>query len=379
MRKILGFVLAFCLLCPSCLAAGGPGVSASSAILMDAQSGRILYEKDAYTRRSIASTTKLLTALVAVESTPDLSRVVTITADHWAEGTSMYLKPGEEVTLEDLLYGLLLQSGNDAALAIATGCAGNVETFVEWMNQWAADLGMENSHFANPNGLDDEDHYSTAYDMALLARAVLENKTLSSIVATRSATKAGRSLSNHNKLLWQYEGCNGMKTGYTTEAGRTLVSSATRNGQTLICVTLNAPNDWADHRALLDYGFEEWPLRQLVAGGKMLRMLPVTGSLIPQVQIMTAADAAYPLSAQEQVRVTVTLPETVSAPLSKGEAAGKMTFFLGEQVIGETELIYGAEIPENRVGPTLAERIREFLFQKKVNASLAVMGYLGLF
>lgn len=379
MRKILGFVLAFCLLCPSCLAAGGPGVSASSAILMDAQSGRILYEKDAYTRRSIASTTKLLTALVAVESTPDLSRVVTITADHWAEGTSMYLKPGEEVTLEDLLYGLLLQSGNDAALAIATGCAGDVETFVEWMNQWAADLGMENSHFANPNGLDDEDHYSTAYDMALLARAVLENKTLSGIVATRSATKAGRSLSNHNKLLWQYEGCNGMKTGYTTEAGRTLVSSATRNGQTLICVTLNAPNDWADHRALLDYGFEEWPLRQLVAGGKMLRMLPVTGSLIPQVQIMTAADVAYPLSAQEQVRVTVTLPETVSAPLSKGEAAGKMTFFLGEQVIGETELIYGAEIPENRAGPTLAERIREFLFQKKVNASLAVMGYLGSF
>lgn len=379
MRKILGFVLAFCLLCPSCLAAGGPGVSASSAILMDAQSGRILYEKDAYTRRSIASTTKLLTALVAVESTPDLSRVVTITADHWAEGTSMYLKPGEEVTLEDLLYGLLLQSGNDAALAIATGCAGDVETFVEWMNQWAADLGMENSHFANPNGLDDEDHYSTAYDMALLARAVLENKTLSGIVATRSATKAGRSLSNHNKLLWQYEGCNGMKTGYTTEAGRTLVSSATRNGQTLICVTLNAPNDWADHRALLDYGFEEWPLRQLVAGGKMFRMLPVTGSLIPQVQIMTAADAAYPLSAQEQVRVTVTLPETVSAPLSKGEAAGKMTFFLGEQVIGETELIYGAEIPENRAGPTLAERIREFLFQKKVNASLAVMGYLGSF
>lgn len=379
MRKILGFVLAFCLLCPSCLAAGGPGVSASSAILMDAQSGRILYEKDAYTRRSIASTTKLLTALVAVESTPDLSRVVTITADHWAEGTSMYLKPGEEVTLEDLLYGLLLQSGNDAALAIATGCAGDVETFVEWMNQWAADLGMENSHFANPNGLDDEDHYSTAYDMALLARAVLENKTLSGIVAARSATRAGRSLSNHNNLLWQYEGCNGMKTGYTTEAGRTLVSSATRNGQTLICVTLNAPNDWADHRALLDYGFEEWPLRQLVAGGKMLRMLPVTGSLIPQVQIMTAADAAYPLSAQEQVRVTVTLPETVSAPLSKGETAGKMTFFLGEQVIGETELIYGAEIPENRAGPTLAERIREFLFQKKVNASLAVMGYLGSF
>lgn len=379
MRKTLGLVLTFCLLCLPCFATGSPGVSAASAILMDAQSGRILYEKDAYSRRSIASTTKLLTALVAVESTPDLNRVVTITADHWAEGTSMYLKPGEEVALEDLLYGLLLQSGNDAALAIATGCAGDVETFVEWMNQWAADLGMKNSHFANPNGLDDEDHYSTAYDMALLARAVLENETLSGIVATRSATKAGRSLSNHNKLLWQYEGCNGMKTGYTTKAGRTLVSSATRNGQTLICVTLNAPNDWEDHRALFDYGFEEWPVRLLTVGGKEYCKLPVIGSLVPQVQIVVARDVTYPLSPQEQVRVTVTLPETVSAPLSEGEVAGKLTFFLGEQMIGESELLYGAKIPENRVGPTLADRIREFLFQRKANASLAVMGYLRLF
>lgn len=379
MRKIFSFILILYLLCSPCFAAGGPRVSAASAILMDAQSGRILFEKDAHTRRSIASTTKLLTALVAVESTPDLSRMVTITAEHWAEGTSMYLKPGEELTLEDLLYGLLLQSGNDAALAIATGCAGDVKTFVEWMNQWAADLGMENSHFANPNGLDEEDHYSTAYDMALLARAVLENETLSSIVATRTATRAGRSLSNHNKLLWQYEGCTGMKTGYTAEAGRTLVSSAVRNGQALICVTLNAPNDWEDHRALLDYGFEDWPIRQLAVGGKVFCTLPVTGSLIPQVQVKVAEDVSYSLSAQEQVRLTITLPEAVSAPLVKGEVAGKMTFFLGEQVIGETELLYAAEIPENRAGPTLAERIREFLFQKKGNASMAVMGYLGLF
>ncbi|MDE6107733.1 MAG: D-alanyl-D-alanine carboxypeptidase, partial [Oscillospiraceae bacterium] len=262
MKKMLALFLAVCLLClsPVCFAAGEPTVSAASAILVDAASGRVLFEKDAHTQRSIASTTKLLTALVAVESTPDLSRIVTITAEHWAEGTSMYLKPGEELTLEELLYGLLLQSGNDAALAIASGCAGDTATFVEWMNQWAEDLGMEDSHFANPNGLDEEGHYSTAYDMALLARAVLKNDTLCEIVATRSATKAGRSLSNHNKLLWQYEGCTGMKTGYTTGAGRTLVSSATRNGQTLVCVTLNDRNDWEDHAALFDYGFGSWPV-----------------------------------------------------------------------------------------------------------------------
>ena len=192
MKKILGVLLAFSLLCPACFAADVPSVSAASAILVDAGSGRILYEKDAYTQRSIASTTKLMTALVAVESTPDLSKVITISAEHWVEGTSMYLKPGEEITLEELLYGLLLQSGNDAAMAIATGCAGEVETFVGWMNQWAEELGMENTHFANPSGLDEDGHYSTAYDMSLLARAVLENEILREIVATKTATKAGQ-------------------------------------------------------------------------------------------------------------------------------------------------------------------------------------------
>lgn len=374
MKRIPAIFLALCLLCPHCFAAGAPGVSAASAILVDADSGRVLFEKDAHTQRSIASTTKLLTALVAVESTPDLSRVVTITAEHWAEGTSMYLKPGEELTLEELLYGLLLQSGNDAALAIATGCAGDVATFVEWMNQWAQDLGMEDSHFANPNGLDEDGHYSTAYDMALLARAVLKSDILCEIVSTRSATKAGRTLSNHNKLLWQYEGCTGMKTGYTTGAGRTLVSSATRNGQTLICVTLNDRNDWEDHAALFDYGFTSWPVHSLAVGGKVFRSLPVEGSLIPQVQVTVAQDVSYPLSASEQVRVVVTLPDEVSAPQVTGGVAGRLTFYLDEQVIGETDLLYAQTIPENRAGPTLVERVRNFLLRQKDNAALAVMG-----
>lgn len=374
MKKTLVLFLALCLLCPHCFAAGAPSVSAASAILVDAESGRVLFEKDAHTQRSIASTTKLLTALVAVESTPDLSRIVTITAEHWAEGTSMYLKPGEELTLEELLYGLLLQSGNDAALAIATGCAGDVATFVEWMNQWAQDLGMENSHFANPNGLDEDGHYSTAYDMALLARAVLKSDILCEIVATRSATKAGRTLSNHNKLLWQYEGCTGMKTGYTTGAGRTLVSSATRNGQTLICVTLNDRNDWEDHAALFDYGFSVWPVHELAVGGKEFAFLPVEGSLIPRAQVTVAQDVSYPLSSSEQVRVVVELPDVASAPQKAGDMAGHLTFYLDEQVIGETDLLYAQTVPENRAGPTLIERVRNFLLHQKANAALAVMG-----
>ena len=233
-----------------------PTLSASSAILMDKESGRVLYEKNAREQRSIASITKLMTALVAVELHPDLSSTVTIQRE-WtgAEGSSMYLKPEEEVTLEALLYGLMLSSGNDAALAIAGYCGGDVESFMAEMNKKAAQLGMNDTHFANPNGLDDPDHYSTAYDMAILARAVLEREELRAIVSTRSIFIAGRSLTNHNKLLWRYEGCTGLKTGYTDEAGRTLVSSALRDGQELIAVTLNAPNDWADHAALFGYGF----------------------------------------------------------------------------------------------------------------------------
>ena len=213
MKRLSAAFLAACLLCPACRAAEPVPVSAVSAILVDAESGRVLYEKNPHQKRLIASITKLMTALVAVESTPDLNCVIPIKAEYQAEGSSMYLRPGEEITLEGLLYGLLLSSGNDAALAIAGGCAGEIDTFVEWMNRRAADLGMKDTHFSNPNGLDAEDHYSTAADMVLLARAVLENETLAQIVGTKSTTIAGRSLTNHNKLLWRYEGCSGMKTG----------------------------------------------------------------------------------------------------------------------------------------------------------------------
>lgn len=371
MKKLCGILFACCLLCTTCIAAGAPLVSATSAILVDAGSGRILYEKDAHTQRRIASTTKLMTALVAVESTPDLSKVVTITAEHWVEGTSMYLKPGEEVTLEDLLYGLLLQSGNDAAMAIATGCAGEVETFVEWMNQWAEELGMENTHFANPSGLDQEGHYSTAYDMSLLAVAVLKNETLREIVATKTVIKAGRNLKNHNKLLWQYEGCIGMKTGYTSEAGRTLVSCAQRDGQTLICVTLHDPDDWADHAMLFNYGFESFPLHVLTYPGKIFRRLPVTGSLLPQVSVATANEVVYPLAANERVRVAVMLPEKVKAPVVRGETAGKLIFSVDGEVVGESELLYTEEIPGNSPEPTLLQKVKNFLQGELQTATLA--------
>ena len=228
-------------------------VSATAAVLMDADMGQVLYEKNGDRQMLIASTTKIMTALVVLEhAAPD--DVITVTPDHMAEGSSMYLKAGETVRVEELLYGLLLCSGNDAALAL-TECAGGLTPFVALMNEKAAALGMARTSFANPNGLDADGHYSTARDMAVLAAAAVENPTFRRICSSRSVTIGQRTMENHNRLLRQMEGCVGLKTGYTQAAGRTLVSCTERDGCRLVAVTLQDGNDWADHAALYDYGF----------------------------------------------------------------------------------------------------------------------------
>ena len=228
-------------------------VSATAAVLMDADMGQVLYEKNGDRQMLIASTTKIMTALVVLEhAVPD--DVITVTPDHMAEGSSMYLRAGETVRVEELLYGLLLCSGNDAALAL-TECAGGLTPFVALMNEKAAALGMAHTSFANPNGLDADGHYSTARDMAVLAAAAVENPTFRRICSSRSVTIGQRTMENHNRLLRQVEGCVGLKTGYTRAAGRTLVSCTERDGCRLVAVTLQDGNDWADHAALYDYGF----------------------------------------------------------------------------------------------------------------------------
>ena len=344
-RKLIALA-ALCVLWPGLLihtmAAEAPAVSAASAVLLDAESGRILYARNENEKRAIASITKLMTALVAAEYLDDLSQTITVRKE-WTgiEGTSLYLKAGEEISLETLLYGLLLHSGNDAAVALAAHCAGDVETFVGWMNQRARDLGMTGTHFSDPSGLGDEDHYSTALDMARLGAACLKNPVVAKIVATKSIVLGGRSFTNHNKLLWQYEGCTGMKTGYTRQAGRTLVSSAERDGQKLVCVTLSDGNDWADHKALLDYGFETYPRKVLAEEGGTLRRMTVEESLLRQVPVVARDTVAYPLTDGEQVTAKIQLPKTARAPVTQGEIAGTVTFYKGERQVGRTYLVWG--------------------------------------
>ncbi len=330
-------LLAFSLLCPMAWAVG---THAASAVLMDAESGRVLYQHDAHNPRLIASTTKLMTALVAVEQAGDLDQAVTIKGE-WlgSEGSSIYLKEGEQISLRALLYGLLLQSGNDAAMAIACHTAGDAGAFAALMNQRAAELGMKNSSFANPSGLNDDNHYSTAYDMALLAQACLKNETVAEICATQSITVGARTFVNHNKLLRRYEGCVGMKTGFTEKAGRTLVSAATRDGQTLICVTLNDGDDWNDHAKLLDYGFATFPRQVLCRQGEVLGAVAVEGSLIPTMPVETQGEMGYPLTEAEEPVMEVELLRNASAPIAPGVQLGEVRWRLDGQVVAAMPLI----------------------------------------
>lgn len=252
-------------------------VSAQSAILMEQDSGRVIFEKDAYTQRRIASITKIMTAILAIES-GKLDKTVTVSSTAIkTEGSSIYLQEGEKIKLEDLVYGLMLRSGNDAAVAIAETVGGSLDGFVYLMNQKAEEIGMKNTHFANPHGLDDhEDHYSSAYDMALLTRYAMNNDTYKKIAGTESYRsessndKWDRVWKNKNKLLTSlYEYSTGGKTGYTKRAKRTLVSTAEKDGVSYIAVTLNDPDDWDDHINLFETAFKQYKMVQVLEEGEI--------------------------------------------------------------------------------------------------------------
>jgi len=323
--------------------AGAVSTSASSAVLMDADSGRILYSQNADTPRLIASITKIMTAVVALEH-GNTDETYSVTREDMAEGSSMYLQVGEQLTLEELLYGLLLASGNDAALAVAHCVCGSMEEFVSLMNEKAKELGLTNTSFANPNGLDHENHHSTARDMAVLTCHAMRNETFRRLVSTRTATVGERVLTNHNKLLSRYDGCIGVKTGYTKAAGRTLVSAAEREGQLLIAVTLNDGNDWQDHSNLLDFGFSTYPKTRIVEDGSVFGSALVKGSAVAAVPVIAATSFFYPLGQEELPSFMCHYYPQVTAPVVKGTVLGEITVSLGGEEIGRVPLVAGADV-----------------------------------
>lgn len=378
MRRILALCLSLTLLAALCPPAGAVSTSASSAVLMDARSGRVLWEKDVHTPRPIASITKLMTALVAVEYTQDLSQVVEVSGV-WlegVEGSSIYLKAGDQVTLETLLYGLLLQSGNDAAQVIACWVAGDLEGFAQMMNEKAQELGMTNTHFTNPSGLTQEEHYSSAYDMALLACACLDNPLVAQVCATQTIALEGHTFVNHNKLLWLEEDCVGMKTGYTEAAGRTLVSAATRGDQTLVCVTLDDPDDWDDHQALLDYGFETYPATQLCQQGCEVGRTAVGGSVSPTVSLVAQGDAWYPAAEGEQLEMQLDVYSPLVAPIPQGTQLGTARWLLDGELVAEMPLLAGESVADNQWKPSWLQRWWMGLWGKKWESTVPGMGLI---
>lgn len=323
------------------------GLSCYSALLMEWQSGTILYQRHGFTRMHPASLTKIMTGLVALER-GRLEDTVRVSQEAAAQpGSTMYLKGGDEFTLEDLLYGLMLNSGNDAAWAIAEHIGeGNAEEFVRMMNRRAKELGAINTKFANPHGLTDPNHYTTAFDLALITRAALKHPFFKNLVATKEKdvmeVRGERVLSlyNTNKLLWLYLGTDGVKTGTTEAAGQCLVASATRDGTRLLAVVLASGDRWSDAARLFEYGFSRWRTERVMNAGETVASVRIRGGLKRELPVVLEDDlvVCVPLPAPG-LRVELHLPPEVRAPVSRGAQVGRATAYLGDRPLLSANLL----------------------------------------
>ncbi len=340
LKLICSILISVSLLLTPCMAVE---VSARSAILYEPETGTVLYSKDSETQREIASTTKIMTAVVTLENA-EFSDIVSVHKSCVGiEGTSMYLRENEKLSVSDLLYGLLLRSGNDAAVTLAYHVgSGDVSRFVDMMNATAARIGMKNTTFMNPNGLPADGHVSTAYDMAVLTAYAMRIPEFAEIVSTKEKTVAGRLLTNHNKLLRMYDGANGVKTGYTKAAGRCLVSSAERNGMSLIAVTLSAPDDWDDHTALLNFGFNNFSVYKSPKAGEVIAEVAVVGGENTRtVSAVLAGEVSLIEKKAENSRVEqeIYLPRFLYAPVTRGDIIGEIRYVKDGEVIATTSLV----------------------------------------
>jgi D-alanyl-D-alanine carboxypeptidase (penicillin-binding protein 5/6) len=369
-KKLLSLISLLMITCTSLtnVWANPPQLQAQSAILLDAKTGQILYEKNSHQRRAPASTTKVLTALLAIES-GRLDEITTVSI-HAAStpGSTLQLYAGQQISLRELLTGLLLRSGNDAAVAIAEHLAGSVTAFAELMNQKAYLIGARESHFVNPHGLSRPNHYTTAYDLAIITRYALQNSIFAELVNTketqidwldRKGQEQDRFLRNTNKLLWMFEEADGVKTGTTGIAGPCLVSSATRHNQKLIAVVLHDASRWYDSMHLLKYGFDTFDLIDYAAADDVVATVAVDKGMTEQLDVLASLPAALVVSATDSSAVTVecNVPETIKAPIYRGQKIGEIVFFVHDQAVKTVDVVAAQDVNEKTIENLFFEQL----------------------
>ncbi len=378
LKRIIAFLIVFLLLF-CCLGtnvnAQELSLSAKSAVLINAQTNEVVYEKNAYERRGMASTTKIMTSILALEHGDLNKTIIAKDIDVRVEGTSIGLKDGDEITLETLVSGMLLESGNDAANVTARVVGGSQEKFVSLMNRKAKQIGMENTCFKNPSGLTEEGHYSTAFDMALLGSYAIKNQQFRRICSQSSVRVAygnpeyQRTFTNHNKLLATFEGAFGIKTGFTKAAGRCLVSAAEKNGVTLVAVTLSAPDDWNDHKKLLEYGFEKIKAYTEEFDVDNIK-INVVGSDNKTIKVKLKTDLVYTAANKENNTQTIVLCDKfLYAGVKKGDVVGCVRVFSSDKrLLCESDLVSLENAPmnfiENEKPLTLFDKIKNILERK---------------
>ncbi|MGO1368785.1 MAG: D-alanyl-D-alanine carboxypeptidase family protein [Senegalia sp. (in: firmicutes)] len=338
-------------------------IGAKSAILIERDSGRILYAKNISEKLPIASTTKILTALIAIEK-GDLEKIVTIKKE-WTdiEGSSIYLKANEKIKLKDLIYGLMLRSGNDAGVAIACEIAGSVDNFSVLMNKRAKEIGAKNTNLINPHGLHSDEHYSTAYDLALITREALKNKIFREISKTNDYTSMRENpqiFYNKNKTLNQYDGGDGVKIGYTKVAGRCLVASATREDMQLIAIVLNDGNWFNDSYKLFDYGFENFKNTTIIRGNNFIKNLYIENSNIEKIPIITDKKFTYPLTKNElkDINISIKTRDKLIAPIEKGYNIANIDVKLKDKIIYKNKILLNNKIKEKPISQKVKEKIK---------------------
>ena len=338
--------------------------SAKSAYLMETTTGRILYEKNSEQKLPMASTTKIVTAITVLDNCENLDEIVNIKSNSVGiEGTSIYLREGEQLTVRELLYGLMLRSGNDASVVLANHIGGSVENFCSMMNKLATDLGLENSNFVNPHGLDTEGHYTTAHDLAVITAYALRNEEFAKIVSTKNIVigqgESRRSLANKNRLLGNLDGCIGVKTGFTNDAGRCLVSACDRDGLKLVCVVFNCGPMFEESSEMFELVYKNYKMLEIIPSYNTYDNINVENGTKNFVTTYSRAGFIIPVNKNEEanINVIIDIKPSIEAPVEKDTEVGKVEVYLGKHLLF-SEKIYTMDKVSSRL---LSDKVKDIL------------------